>query len=249
MVHQPSHLFVGSGRLAKHLHHYFTLKQVPVLQWSRRQDTDREFRELANQAQWVWLLISDSEISPFIEAHPEIERHRWVHCSGCLVLPEITSLHPLMSFANELYPLDIYSRMLFVGEPGHPPLATVCPELDNPFRRLAPEDKARYHALCVAANNFSVLLWQTAAREFLKWGISWQELLPYLEVTMNNLATHPTTALTGPLSRGDWPTIERNQAALAGTPLAPVYDSFVKLFLLSQPQPKENTRGVIDANA
>lgn len=249
MVHRPSHLFVGSGRLAKHLHHYFNLKQIPALQWSRRDNSQRELLDFASQVRWIWLLINDSEIVSFIDAHPSIDRHRWIHCSGSLVVSGITSLHPLMSFSEELYSLDTYSRMLLVGESGQPGLASICPELGNPFCVLAPEDKARYHALCVTANNFSVLLWQTAAQEFSRLGISWSELLPYLEVTMGNLAANPATALTGPLVRGDWPTVERNQRALAGSPLASVYDSFVKLFLLSQHKPQENSRGVVDANA
>jgi hypothetical protein len=60
-------------------------------------------------------------------------------------------------------------------------------------------------------------------------------LLPYLERVSQNIHVDVATALTGPWIRGDIKTIERNQNALAGTPLRALYSAMFNTFLSTQP--------------
>lgn len=239
---QHCHLLVGSGRLARHLKHYFHLKNIPTVSWSRNRDPDFNSispAEIPNnkerlltslkQCQYVWLLIQDKEIATFVETHPEVTTRQVIHCSGSLVIPGTLSFHPLMTFAGELYTEEFYERILFVGEEGQPSLDCICPNLSNPYAEIEPRLKPLYHALCVASSNFTVVLWQQVLLEFSRLGIDWQNLIPYLQQTTENLVKDPLSALTGPLARGDSQTIEKNLSALRGRPLGPIYEAFVQL--------------------
>ncbi|MCB0383823.1 MAG: DUF2520 domain-containing protein [Bdellovibrionales bacterium] len=249
------HLFIGSGRLARHLKYYFTTKNIPVISWSRNKEP--EFNSLdvmefpqnkerlvasLKKAHTVWLLISDREIEKFIETHLEITTRQVVHCSGSLVVSGALSFHPMMTFAEDLYEPEFYEKILFVGESGQEKLRTICPELPNPYKAIEPRLKPLYHALCVASSNFTVVLWQQALIEFSRLGIEWNDLIPYLEQTTTNLIRDPLMALTGPLVRGDEKTIAKNLSSLRGRPLGPIYESFVQLYSENNkpliPQPK-----------
>jgi predicted short-subunit dehydrogenase-like oxidoreductase (DUF2520 family) len=60
-------------------------------------------------------------------------------------------------------------------------------------------------------------------------GLPASSLQPYLQQVVSNFIQDPESALTGPLSRGDHQTVNRNLTALATDPLEPVYQSFVEL--------------------
>ena len=250
------HLLVGSGRLAKHLQFYFNEAEIPFQCWSRNgdpqfnslspqtyPDSQQRLSETLKNVNCVWLLILDREIQSFVHNHSELRNYQLVHCSGSLVLEEAPSIHPLMTFSSELYSPDFYSKILFVSETGRLGLKDLCPQLDNSSLAINSKLKPLYHALCVASSNFTVLLWQQAQREFEKMGVSWKDLQPYLEQTTHNLIAAPTNALTGPLARGDYQTVSKNLDALADSPLKPVYETFLKLFVDQQTQISPVSKG------
>lgn len=136
------------------------------------------------------------------------------------------ALHPLQTFAA----VDTAVRLLpetwfFVeGDPAAlAALEALVASLGARSVRLDPARKALYHAGAVAASNFVVTLVDYAVRLLVLAGVPPGEalpaLLPLLKGTLANLeAVGLPQALTGPIARGDVPTVERHLAALARAP-------------------------------
>ena len=218
---------IGRGRVATHLAHYLELESIPASIWHRGMRQSPE--EILEGCDPILILISDDAIEPFVDAHPFLYGRRSVHFSGSKVVADIPSLHPLMTFGEELYELEIYRAVPFIEEKGGLCFKEVFPSLKNPSYRLDKELKPLYHALCVMAGNFTVLLWTRAFEAFEDTlGLPRSVLLPYLEQTCGNVKTQGAQALTGPLSRRDWKTVAENIRALQGDPFESVYRAFAK---------------------
>src|SRR4051812_48733010 len=226
-------LLIGDGRLARHLAHYFNELGLSHRAWSRRMHEEGRgppLEALLHSSTHVLLAISDGAIEPFIAVHPELKSAVCVHFSGSLATPLAIGAHPLFSFAGTLYQRALYERIPFVIDQGAPPLSTLIPGLPNPSFFIAPEQRSRYHALCVLAGNFTTLLWRKLFFELeAELGIGREHILPYLESITRGLAG-TAAPLSGPLSRGDQATILRNLEALAGDPFEPVYRAFVSAY-------------------
>jgi predicted short-subunit dehydrogenase-like oxidoreductase (DUF2520 family) len=231
---------LGGGRLARHMRHYFSLLNLPVSGWARDpksalnshaiDDARARLRATIEPASHVLLLVSDAAIPEVVRRYPFLQEKTLVHCAGALSFPGIAGAHPLMTFSDVLYEPEQYRQVPFIVESGHR-FGELLPGLPNPHFEIAPAHKARYHALCVMAGNFSQILWQAAATRFGSIGLPAEALDPYLrQVTKNFIAAHGS-ALTGPLSRGDQVTIERNLAALAGDGLQLLYRAFLEFHL------------------
>jgi predicted short-subunit dehydrogenase-like oxidoreductase (DUF2520 family) len=180
------------------------------------------------------LLVSDGAIPELLRRYPMLHEKTLVHCSGSQAFPGVAGAHPLMTFSHDLYSPELYRRIPFMVDSGYA-FRDVLPGFPNPHYSVSLGDKPRYHALCVMAGNFSQILWQTASRRFLDMGLPPAALLPYLEQVSTNFADSPDTALTGPLSREDNGTVERNLNALEDDPLHEVYQAFVNLYHAEQP--------------
>jgi predicted short-subunit dehydrogenase-like oxidoreductase (DUF2520 family) len=74
---------------------------------------------------------------------------------------------------------------------------------------LADADRPLYHAAAVIAGNYLVTLYRTAARLFEQVGAPPEALVPFMQRTIEN-----GFALTGPIARGDWNTVEAHLRAL-----------------------------------
>ena len=217
---------VGDGRVATHFAHYFRLAGIPFRQWSRHSPAE----SLAD-CPVILLLVSDPAIEELASRYPGRTR---VHFSGSLSSDGVHGMHPLMSFGRELYSLAEYQRIPFVAE--DPALfRSVFPRLANPCYGIRREDKARYHALCAMAGNFTGFLWAKLFQEFpAALGIPAEAAIPYLEQVCRNIAadpTHPENFLTGPIVRNDARTVAKHLAALADDPYRPVYEAFAKIHL------------------
>jgi predicted short-subunit dehydrogenase-like oxidoreductase (DUF2520 family) len=234
-------LLIGSGRLARHLAYFFKHLDIPLSFWSRNNDPDfnslnpsdgtpqQRLRKLAKAASHIWILTNDGSISEMSELCAD-SRGILLHCSGSLNLNGVYGAHPLMSFGWNLYPHTTYLKIPFVLDSKTPNLAEIWPGLTNPQIRLEQDQKPLYHALCVASGNFSTLLWQMAKEDFSSLGISWSHLQPYLNQIFLNLSHSPDEALTGPLTRSDSLTIEKNLQALNGHDLGDIYSLFWKIY-------------------
>lgn len=74
---------------------------------------------------------------------------------------------------------------------------------------LADADRPLYHAAAAIASNYLVTLYRTAAALFEQVGAPPEGLVPLMERTIEN-----GFALTGPIARGDWTTVEAHLRAL-----------------------------------
>ena len=93
----------------------------------------------------------------------------------------------------------------------------------RPFM-LADDKRASYHAGAAIASNFLVTLYRTAAQLFEEAGAPPEALVPLLERTIEN-----GFDLTGPISRGDWETVERHRSALRGSGFEQAYEALVEV--------------------
>jgi hypothetical protein len=238
------HLLVGNGRLSRHFAKYFAELNLSFETWRTPRDLTadlyREFR-----ATHVWLLVSDRAIEPVADrlreglrefgtnVLPSGEEPLLIHASGATVIPGIIGAHPLMTFGEVLYDLETYRRVPFVVENRFDGIAApeVLGGLPNLAVFLDPEKRALYHSLVSVAGNFPALLWAEVFTRFEnELGLSRNLLAPFLFRTLGNVLASGEDALTGPLVRGDLPTIKNHREALAGTPLSPIYGAFEEFF-------------------
>jgi predicted short-subunit dehydrogenase-like oxidoreductase (DUF2520 family) len=232
-----NYAIVGGGRLARHFSHYFQLLEIHHSRWTRDRgssfntsdiaDAELRLRQTIDRADRVLLLVSDNAIGALLKQYPFLHEKQLIHCSGALSFPGVAGAHPLMTFADDLYGLDTYQSVPFMLEAGHS-FAELFPGLSNPNFSIKVEDKARYHAMCVMAGNFSQILWKGVSERFeQQFDLPAETLHPYLQQLATNFVQNPDSALTGPLVRGDVQTIERNLNALTDDPLQDLYRAFV----------------------
>jgi 2-dehydropantoate 2-reductase len=226
------YLLLGSGRLAQHIHFYFNHIGISHRTWDRRSGNPQTLQASLTESTKVIFLIKDGEIKNLREQFSSLWGNRLlVHCAGSLEIEGMESAHPLCSFTESLYEPDFYSRIPFITVKSKKTFNELFPELKNPTAAITKENKALYHALCVASGNFTQILWQESFKSFEEeLGLKSEMLYPYLESIVFNLKTNSQRALTGPLARRDLQTINSNLEALKGRKLKEIYESFLKFF-------------------
>lgn len=226
----PTVLLIGSGKLAQHLNYWFHLFNYPnpLLTWDRHQDP-QALRKYILQATHIWMAISDSALTPFYNQYLEGHDKTVVHFSGALHDDRMIAAHPLMSFTGQLYTDEFYKKIQFALT-GTTELTTALPYFSNLFFCIKPADKPLYHALCVMAGNFPQILWKEIYRLAQDYKIPPEAFDLYVQKITQNFVELKDKALTGPLIRKDHVTLEKNEQALAGTHLQPIYQSFKKEF-------------------
>jgi predicted short-subunit dehydrogenase-like oxidoreductase (DUF2520 family) len=182
----------------------------------------------------VLLCVPDGEIAAAAAALPP---GRLVgHCSGATGLEPLTghesfAMHPLMTVPPGASPQVLAGAGAAVD--GSTPRAlavatALAEELGmRPFR-VAPEDRAAYHAAASIASNFLVTLEGAAERLAATAGVGRAELAPLVRAAVESWERlGAERALTGPIVRGDEATVARQRAAvLERTPeLAPLFDA------------------------
>jgi predicted short-subunit dehydrogenase-like oxidoreductase (DUF2520 family) len=109
---------------------------------------------------------------------------------------------------------------------------------------VADEDRAAYHAAASIASNFLTTLEGAAERLAATAGVDRELLAPLVRASVENwVRLGAERALTGPIARGDYATVERHRAAIAErTPdLAAMYDALVDATRALAGAPDENT--------
>lgn len=247
-----NYAIVGGGRLARHFSEYFRLLEIPHTRWTRDHrsafnsftaaDAKQRLKATVREADRVLLLVADGSIVDVLRQYPFLHEKQLIHCSGSLSIPGVAGAHPLMTFSGHLYPLETYRRVPFVLEAGSS-FSRLFPGLPNPHFSLSAEDKSRYHAMCVMAGNFTQLLWKGISGRFERdLGLPAAILHPYLRQLAENFISAPHSALTGPLTRGDVKTIERNLNSLADDPLQDLYTAFMRFYERNEGQTLEPER-------
>jgi predicted short-subunit dehydrogenase-like oxidoreductase (DUF2520 family) len=176
----------------------------------------RSGREPLADAELVLLAVPDGAIA---EVAQRVPIGPWVaHVSGATSLTALTphlrrfSVHPLQTLSRERGPEQLDGAW-----------AAVTAETDDaaeagrwlaetlglrPFP-LADADKPLYHAGAAMASNFLVTLYRAAARLLEATDAPAEALVPLMTRTIEN-----GFALTGPIARGDWTTVEAHLRAL-----------------------------------
>ena len=222
---------MGNGRLASHFSKYFKLNNIYFDTWHR--SSSILFKDKAKQNDIILLAINDDAIDSFINQYNDILQEKvLIHFSGALSTDKAYGCHPLMTFSNKLYTQEEYEKILFVLDDNAPDFCTLFPNLKNPSIKIPKDYKAKYHAICVMANNYTCLLWQKFYSELETFNVTPKLLTPFITQTMQNIVNDYKNCLTGPLSRGDINTIEKNIKSLQGDPYQEIYKSFVKMFNL-----------------
>ncbi|MBQ6712681.1 MAG: DUF2520 domain-containing protein [Selenomonadales bacterium] len=127
------------------------------------------------------------------------------------------SIHPLFSFARYDLSADDLCGTYYAVD-GDEIALPVAMELAHalggqPFH-LSADKRALYHAGAVVASNYLVTLLTVAARQLSLCGLTEDDalraLMPLAVGTLNNLSAVGKNALTGPIVRGDIPTIDKH---------------------------------------
>lgn len=227
----PKYLIIGSGRLAIHFCNYLKLLNIPFIQWSRRNNTGLHLEKFCKECTHILLLINDEAINDFVLNNGFLLNDCCVHCSGSLVLDNVYSAHPLMTFGKELYSLATYLHIPFILEENSPEFEKLLPGLPNKSYKIPSHLKSFYHALCVLSGNFTCLLWQKFFSELeTTFKLPRDIGYPYLKQVTKNIEHQTSNALTGPLARSDLQTISTNLDALHSDPYREVYQAFVNVF-------------------
>ena len=195
---------------------------------SRLEERGVELREQG--AELTLLCVPDAAIRDV--ASCLAPRHvRWVaHTSGATPLSALHpherrfGLHPLQTFTRARGPEQLDGAF-----------AAVTAETDEARERgfelarllglepfaLADEARPVYHAGAAIASNYLVTLHRVASELFRAAGAPPEALVPLMRRTIDN-----GFALTGPIERGDWKTVEAHRDAIRATrpELEPLYD-------------------------
>ena len=184
-------------------------------------------RETTDDAELVLLAVPDSVIGQVAQRVPI---GPWVaHVSGATSLAALApherrlSVHPLQTLSLErgAEQLDgAWAAITFDTDDARRVAEWLADTLGLRAFPLADADKPLYHAGAAIASNFLVTLYRAAARLLEESDAPPEALVPLMQRTIEN-----GFALTGPIARGDWSTVEKHLAALeARAPdLVPLY--------------------------
>ncbi len=159
------------------------------------------------------------------------------HCSGLhpasLLKPLeekgalTASFHPVQSFPRKKADLRQFNKIYFglEGSPEALSLAKkIVQDLGGSSIILGAKDKPLYHAACSVASNFFVVLLDMAASLLENVGFEEEQacqiLLPLVQGTLHNVKKfNIDPSLTGPVSRGDRPSVKKHLESLRKYPL------------------------------
>ena len=197
-------------------------------------------RYAARHGQWIILTVPDDAIETVAEELADSDigwQDKFVfHCSGLLTTKSlnpiekkgalVASIHPVQSFPQKKPDPKAFHDIFFGLEGKREALEQairIAGQLSGKHFILEAQNKPRYHAACSMASNFLVTLLDTATELLEKAGLTKSEasqvLLPLVQGTLQNVRKFDTsTALTGPVERGDEESIAKHLEALQKHP-------------------------------
>ena len=155
-----------------------------------------------------------------------------IHLAGSLGLDVLDgharpgALHPLVALPDAETGADRLADGAWFAVAGDPLVEQVVADLGGHAFTVADQDRTRYHAAAVIASNHLVALLGQVERVAPE-GVPLEAFLALVRGTVDNVAAlGPAAALTGPVARGDWATVERHLAALSEDE-RPAYEAMV----------------------
>ena len=146
-------------------------------------------------------------------------------------------MHPLSAIADGKAAMRTLKGTVFGvegDEVGRATAATLVGAIGGIVLALDSTQMAAYHAAAALASNYVVAALDAAAEVLAAAGVPAPEavraLVPLAEGALRNIRARGTTAgLTGPIRRGDAPTIQRHLEALRGKPaLVEIYRALAR---------------------
>ncbi len=167
-------------------------------------------------ADLVLLCVPDGAIA---RVAAEIEPGPWIaHVSGATPLAALDphtrrfGLHPLQTIVHARGPEQLdgaWAAVITESDEAHDVALWLAATLGlRPFE-LRDDERPLYHAAAAISSTFLVTLYRTAAAMFEDAGAPPEALVPLMRRTIEN-----GFELTGPLTRGDWATIDAHIAAI-----------------------------------
>lgn len=234
-LNRKTHIcLVGNGRLATQLEKILKENSFPYSHIFRSQNSTDDIQKHISQSTHIWLAITDGAIENFYQQYSGSgTTATWVHFSGAHNSNTIYSAHPLMTFSKTPMAPDDFDKIHFVLTPptdneNQFTFDNVLPGFKNSHSFLSADKKALYHALCVVAGNFPMILWSEVQAQFQNLQLPTAALNTYLDQVTTNFKRDGASALTGPIVRGDIKTIHDNLNALSGNSLKSIYEAFLK---------------------
>lgn len=200
----------------------------------------RSVRAAAKGARLILIATQDRAVSQVCETLAEsgaIQREAVVlHFSGALGSDALEAAHRRNAYVGALHPLQSFaspeaavrrlkgSWFTFEGDDAAlPAAAQVVEALGGRMTRIAPENRALYHAATCVLSNYLVALADIAVNMLVLSGLPEKDALkaaePLLQGTVENLRSLGLPdALTGPIARGDVQTVQRHLDALRALP-------------------------------
>lgn len=215
----PTLRIVGPGRAGRSLAFALSAAGWDVLPLLGRHD---DLTHAAAGVDALVLATPDTAIATVAAAVAPNPAAVVVHLSGSLGLdvlaphPQRASLHPLVALPDpETGAARLASGTATFAVAGHPMARRLVVALGGRAITVADDDRAAYHAAATIASNHLVALLGQAERVAASAGVPLDAYLDLVRATVDNVAAlGPAAALTGPVKRGDWATVDRHLAAL-----------------------------------
>ena len=190
-------------------------------------------QSVADTCDLVFITTPDSAIDAVARAVTWRRGQGVVHCCGALpavALSAVTqygaapgAFHPLQTLPDAHAALTNLPGSFIAIEAEEPllgRLTAIAADLGCMWGYVPPAARPAYHAAAVMVSNYTVALAHAGVELWRAIGKTepeaQQALTPLLQGTVHNLRRlGPTAALTGPVARGDWATVEQNLAAIA----------------------------------
>ena len=174
----------------------------------------------AHEVDLLVLAVPDpfiAEVAAAVESDPDTVVAHLAGSLGLAVLaghPRPAALHPLVALPDAETGAARLADGAWFAVAGDRLVGQVVADLGGHVFTVADEDRTRYHAAAVIASNHLVALLGQVERVAPD-GVPLEAFLALARGTVDNVAAlGPAAALTGPVARGDWATVERHLAAL-----------------------------------
>lgn len=212
---------VGAGRAGHAFHDAFRR-----LGWSVEGPLARgaDLTGAASGVDYLVLAVPDAAIASVAQAVTPSEGATVIHLAGSLG-PDVldphrrrAAVHPLVSLTRENGSQRLMAGAWFgitSDREAGDAVRELVEALGGRAFEVSPERRALYHAAaCIASNHLVALLGQVERLAALT-GVPMPALIELAEGSLDNVARLGShAALTGPVSRGDWVTVERHRRAL-----------------------------------
>jgi predicted short-subunit dehydrogenase-like oxidoreductase (DUF2520 family) len=214
----PSFRLIGPGRAGRSLASALTARG-----WGNAGHLSRgdDFSDAAVDVDLLLIATPDAAIASVAQTVEPNDTTVVAHLAGSLGLDVLAphvrrgALHPLVSLTDpERGAHQLLSGARFAVA-GDPLIGQVVAALGGVAFPVADADRAAYHAAATIAANHVVALLGQVDRVAATAGVPLDAFLGLVRGAVDNVAAlGPAAALTGPVARGDWDTVERHLAAL-----------------------------------